>query len=84
MDHSLRLVCGHAQSASLGMDRVEVAMKGSYRFSRSLRWLLLVAMSGFLPAFVLKCDKAALNLQRGFWQGLGDSFSDLLIDPLAG
>ena len=45
---------------------------------------MLVAMSGCLPAFVLKCDKAALNLQRGFWQGLGDSFSDLLIDPLAG
>ncbi len=46
--------------------------------------MLLVAMSGFLPAFFLKCDKAALNLQRGFFQGLGDSFSDLLIDPLAG
>ena len=59
-------------------------MRGSYRFSRSFRWLLLVAMSGFLPAFLLKCDKAALNLQRGFWQGLGDSFSDLLVDPLAG
>ncbi len=59
-------------------------MRGSYRFSRSFRWLLLVAMSGCLPAFVLKCDKAALNLQRGFWQGLGDSFSDLLVDPLAG
>ncbi len=59
-------------------------MKGSYRFSVSLRWMLLVAMSGFLPAFLLQCDKAALNLQRGFWQGLGDSFSDLLVDPLAG
>ena len=59
-------------------------MKGSYRFSRSFRWMLLVAMSGFLPAFFLKCDKAALNLQRGFFQGLGDSISDLLIDPLAG
>jgi len=46
--------------------------------------MLLVAMSGFLPAFLLQCDKAALNLQRGFWQGLGDSFSDLLVDPLAG
>ncbi len=64
--------------------RVEVVMRGSYRFSRSFRWLLLVAISGFLPAFLLKCDKAALNLQRGFWQGLGDSFSDLLVDPLAG
>ena len=59
-------------------------MKGSYRFSRSFRWLLLVGMSGFLPAFFLKCDKAFLNLQRGFFQGLGDSFSDLFVDPLAG
>ncbi len=84
MDHSLRLVRCQAQSNSLGMDRVEVVMRVSYRFSRSFRWLLFVAMSGFLPAFLLKCDKAALNLQRGFWQGLGDSFSDLLVDPLAG
>ena len=83
MVHSLRLVRCRAQSASLGTDWVEVVMKGSYRFSMSLRWLLLVAMSGFLPAFFLKCDKAALNLQRGFFIGLGDSFSDLLIDPLA-
>ncbi len=59
-------------------------MRVSYRFSRSYRGLLFVAMSGFLPAFLLKCDKAFLNLQRGFFQGLGDSFSDLLIDPLAG
>lgn len=84
MNHSLRLVRCQVQSAFLAMDQVEVVMKGSYRFSRSFRWMLLVAMSGFLPAFFLKCDKAALNLQRGFFQGLGDSFSDLLIDPLAG
>ncbi len=84
MDHSLRLVRCQTQSTFLGMDLVEDVMKGSYRFSRSYRWLLLVAMSGFLPAFILKCDKAFLNLQRGFFQGLGDSFSDLLIDPLAG
>ena len=84
MNHSLRLVRCQVQSAFLAMDQVEVVMKGSYRFSRSFRWMLLVGMSGFLPAFFLKCDKAALNLQRGFFQGLGDSFSDLLIDPLAG
>ncbi len=84
MNHSLRLVRCQAQSAFLGIDQVEVVMKGSYRFSRSFRWFLLVAMSGFLPAFFLKCDKSFLNLQRGFFQGLGDSFSDLLIDPLAG
>ena len=84
MNHSLHLVRCQVQSTFLAMDRVEVVMNGSYRFSRSFRWMLLVGMSGFLPAFFLKCDKAALNLQRGFFQGLGDSFSDLLIDPLAG
>ncbi len=59
-------------------------MKASYRFSRAMRWMILVGMSGFLPAFLLRCDKALLNLQRGFFQGLGDSLSDLLVDPLAG
>ena len=84
MNHSLRLARCQAQSPFLAMDRVEVVMKRSYRYSRSFRWLLLVAMSGFMPAFLLKCDKAFLNLQRGFFEGLGESFSDLLIDPLAG
>jgi len=42
----------------------------------------LLLMGGFLPAFFLQCDKAALNFQRGFWQGLGDCVSDLLTDPL--
>ena len=45
--------------------------------------MALLALGAALPAFFLKCDKAALNLQRGFWQGLGDSISDLLADPLA-
>jgi hypothetical protein len=46
--------------------------------------LFALLMAGAaLPAFFLKCDKAALNFQRGFWQGLGDSLSDLLTDPLA-
>ena len=59
-------------------------MRTPYRFSRVMRWTILVGMSGFLPVFLLRCDKAFLNLQRGFFQGLGDSFSDLLVDPLAG
>ena len=46
--------------------------------------IALVLASAMFPAFLLNCDKAALNLQRGFWLGLGDSVSDLLIDPLAG
>ena len=59
-------------------------MKLSLRHRTKMWWLLLAGMSGMLPAFILRCDKAALNLQRGFFQGLGDSLSDLLLDPLAG
>ncbi len=45
--------------------------------------MALLALGAALPAFFLKCDRVALNFQRGFWQGLGDSISDLLTDPLA-
>ena len=46
---------------------------------RFVRSLMIFAAAGFLPAFVMRCDKAALNLQRGFWQGLGDNLSGLLV-----
>ena len=45
--------------------------------------MALLLAGSLLPTFFLQCDKAALNFQRGFWQGLGDSVSDLLTDPLA-
>ena len=43
------------------------------------RWIV-VCVAGVLPALVMRCDKAALNLQRGFFQGLGLSLSDTLVD----
>ncbi len=42
--------------------------------------LLLVAVCGLLPAWLLQCDKAALNLQRGFWWGLGNNLSELVVN----
>lgn len=45
--------------------------------------MALLLAGSLLPAFFLQCDKAALNFQRGFWQGLGDSVSNLLSDSLA-
>lgn len=42
--------------------------------------LSLVLLCGVLPAFFLQCDKAALNFQRGFWQGLGFWVSEWLGD----
>ncbi len=53
------------------------------RGSRVLRWLMIVAASGILPAFVLRCDKAALNFQRGLLQGLGEDVGDLIIEQVA-
>ena len=41
------------------------------------RWLLLIALSGFLPGVIMRCDKAALNFQRGFWEGLGQNAADV-------
>jgi hypothetical protein len=46
------------------------------RYRKRIVCLFLVC--GMLPAFFLKCDKASLNLQRGFWQGLGYNVSALL------
>ena len=42
-----------------------------------LKWLA-VACSATLPATVMRCDKAALNVQRGFYQGLGDELSEIV------
>ena len=45
---------------------------------------MIVAASGILPAFVLRCDKAALNFQRGLLQGLGEDVGDLIIGQVTG
>jgi hypothetical protein len=47
---------------------------------RKLTWLALAI--GILPAWVLQCDKAALNFQRGFWYGLGWNASDSVADTV--
>ena len=49
------------------------------RKMRIARWLVVVA-AGTMPAFVMRCDKAALNFQRGLFEGLGVSVSDLVVD----
>ncbi len=47
-----------------------------------LRWLMVVGVAGFLPAFFLRCDKAALNFERGLLQGLGEDVADLLLQQV--
>ncbi len=54
------------------------------RSLRFRRWLVLVAACGVLPAFFLRCDKAALNFQRGLFQGLGEDVGSLLLDQATG
>ena len=49
------------------------------RSSRFLRWLLIVGAAGVLPAFVMRCDKAALNFQRGLFEGLGENVGELIL-----
>lgn len=49
------------------------------RRTRLVRWLAVGLASGALPAFILNCDKAALNFQRGLLQGLGEDVGDLLL-----
>ena len=49
------------------------------RRGRIMRWLVIVGMSGILPAFIMRCDKASLNFQRGLFQGLGEEVGDLLV-----
>lgn len=45
------------------------------RQKRFARWLILVGSAAVLPAFFLRCDKASLNLQRGFFWGLGEAIA---------
>ncbi len=40
---------------------------------------MVVGAAGLLPAFILNCDKAALQLQRGFLQGLGEDLGDMVL-----
>ena len=57
-------------------------MNGRSRMSQLVRWALAVSMTGLLPAFVLRCDKAALNFQRGLMQGLGFELSEALAEQV--
>ncbi len=60
-------------------------MNGSSRVHRVVRWAMLVATAGVMPAFVMRCDKAALNFQEGLFEGLGLSVSQTLLESgLAG
>lgn len=52
------------------------------RRNRLCRWLMLVSTAGMLPAFLLNCDSAALNFQRGLWQGLGEDAGDILLTQI--
>jgi len=55
-------------------------MKALSRFERAVRWLMVVAAAGVVPAVVMRCDKAALNFQRGLYQGLGVNLSESLVE----
>ena len=55
-------------------------MKTSSGVDRGVRRFVLVVVAGVLPAFIMRCDKAALNFQRGLYQGLGLSVSETLVD----
>ncbi len=50
------------------------------RRGRIVRWLVIVGMSGILPGFVMRCDKAALNFQRALFEELGVQASGLLVN----
>ena len=54
------------------------------RRTRVARWLMIVAASGALPTFILRCDKAALNFQRGLLQGLGEDVGDYIVQQSIG
>ncbi len=54
-------------------------MKAPIQLRRPLGWIAVLA-AGMLPAFVMRCDKAALNLQRGFYEGLGENLSEILLE----
>jgi hypothetical protein len=50
------------------------------RHQRITRWLMVVCSAAVLPAFFLKCDKAALNAQRGFFHGLGEAIAAQVVE----
>ena len=55
-------------------------MYGRTWTSRTVRWVMVVGASGVLPAFVMRCDKATLNFQKGLTQGLGFEVSELIVN----
>ena len=55
-------------------------MYGRTWTSRTVRWAMVVGASGVLPAFVMRCDKATLNFQKGLTQGLGFEVSELIVN----
>lgn len=49
---------------------------------RMWRWMVVVCSAGLLPVVVMRCDKAALNFQRGLFHGLGQEVSTYLVDQV--
>lgn len=49
---------------------------------RMWRWVVVVCSAGLLPVVVMRCDKAALNFQRGLFWGMGEQVSALLVDQV--
>lgn len=45
--------------------------------------MLVVIATAVTPAFFLRCDRASLQLQRGFWYGLGFNTSGAITDVVA-
>lgn len=58
-------------------------MRRRKRVLGALKLLTIVGASGLMPAFILRCDKAALNLQRSLFQGLGANIAELIVDQVA-
>jgi len=46
------------------------------------RWAVVIG-AGVLPALLLRCDRMALNLQRGFFWGLGQEAAQIVTDMVA-
>ena len=55
-------------------------MRRHKRVLRALKLLTIVGAGGLMPGFILRCDKAALNLQRSLFQGLGANIADLIVE----
>ena len=53
------------------------------RLARLGRWLMVIAAAGVLPAFIMRCDKAALNFQRSLIQSMGADVGSLLISQIS-